>query len=880
MRRAPRLLLILLAAGGLSVGAGLAAYRLARPKPKPPTADALAALIQHPEPGPLIAALKEDLDSYRKLIVLFADEAKLKPEERAAASRVGQQIHHERLARQRQANEVLEAILASGKPERFPTLDAWLSFIEQGEDLFDADRLAFREPLRAVAQALGRDGSLTAVKLAKRVAEDQEALDRIEALYEKELKAIFERFEDRGIELKRERWEDYLAKLKSRHSREAILRDYGTILPYAGAVTDEQKELTGRSLPDKTLVLTFDDGPHGVYTEEIAAILKQYQLPGLFFHVGRNLGKVDAAGQVKLGPLAELDRKLVAQGYVVGNHSYSHAQLSKETGNPLKLEIGETDALLKAIPGVHSDLFRFPYGARTEVQLEALQPYHLRSILWNIDSMDWADPLPTSIVNRVLKEVEREKKGILLFHDIHDRAVKALPAILDKLIAQGYAFAGWDGQGFKIVRPGSTQAAASTPTAGYQESWALVVGIDAYAKWPRLQHAVKDAESVRDLLTTRFGFASDHILFFKDGEATRANLLGALNGKLARAKRDDRIFIYFAGHGATRKLSSGRDLGYLIPADSDPGAFASDALPMSDLQTVAESLTAKHVFFVMDACYSGLGLTRGASDAFLRENSKRLARQMLTAGGADQSVADDGPGGHSVFTWTLLQGLNGRADLNGDGVITATELAAFTAPIVSSMSRQTPAFGSLPGSEGGEFVFEKPVETEFLSDGSAQLQGRDLKLAEALDRPATGPVVVKTLEGGETKLAAAKPTKLAPRQAAQRANDLGLRHYREQRYPEAEAQFTEALKYKPDFALAANNLGFIYFRQGKYPEAVRWFENTLKMDPSRAIAHFNLGEAAFKAGDSAKAKQALQTYLALAPNGASSAKAKDLLKGL
>jgi uncharacterized caspase-like protein/peptidoglycan/xylan/chitin deacetylase (PgdA/CDA1 family) len=845
-----------------------------------PTQDALLALARHPEPGPLIDGLRADLEGYRKVIVLLADEGKLKPEERSAASRVGQQIYHERQAQLHHLNEALMAIVASGKAERFPTLDAVLTFIEQDEDLFDADRLAFREPLRVLGKALAADGSLTAVKFHKRVVEDLEALDRIEGLYEKELKAIFERFEDRGIELKREKWEDYLSKLRKLHSREDILRDYGTILPYAQHVTDEQKELTGRSLPDKTLVLSFDDGPHGVYTEEIAAILKQYNVPGLFFHVGRNLGKVDEAGKIKLGPLAEVEKKLVAQGYVVGNHSYTHAQLSKETGDPLKVEIGETDTLLKAIPGVHSDLFRFPYGARTEVQLDALQPYHLRSILWNIDSLDWADPLPTSIVNRVMKEVDKEKKGILLFHDIHDRAVKALPIILDKLIAQGYAFAGWDGQAFKVVRAANAPAAAVAPSAGYQESWALVVGIDAYAKWPKLQHAVKDAEAVKDTLISRYGFAQDHILFFKDGDATRANLLGALNGKLAQAKRDDRIFIYFAGHGATRKLSSGRDLGYLIPVDSDPNTFATDGLPMTDLQTVAEGLTAKHVFFVMDACYSGLGLTRGGSDAFLRENSKRLARQMLTAGGADQTVADDGPGGHSVFTWTLLQGLNGRADLNGDGVITATELAAFVAPAVSSMSKQTPAFGSLPGSEGGEFVFEKPVETEFLNADSAQLQGKDLKLAQKLDQPASGPVVVKTLEGGETKLAAAKPTSLPPRQAAQRANDLGLRYYREQRYAEAEAQFAEALKYKPDFALAANNLGFIYFKQQKYAEAVRWFENTLSMDPGRAIAHFNLGEAAANAGDAAKAKKALQTYLELAPNAPAAAKAQELLKGL
>jgi uncharacterized caspase-like protein len=189
-------------------------------------------------------------------------------------------------------------------------------------------------------------------------------------------------------------------------------------------------------------------------------------------------------------------------------------------------------------------------------------------------------------------------------------------------------------------------------------------------------------------------------------------------------KKNDRLFVFFAGHGATRQLSSGRDLGYIIPADSDPNKLATDAVPMTELQNIAESLTAKHVLFVMDACYSGLGLTRGAgSGNFLRDNAKRLGRQMLTAGGADQLVADGGPNGHSVFTWTLLQALGGKADLNGDGLITATELAAYVAPAVASVSRQTPAFGSLPGSEGGDFVFALPAEAEFLSAQTSQLSG-------------------------------------------------------------------------------------------------------------------------------------------------------------
>jgi len=387
------------------------------------------------------------------------------------------------------------------------------------------------------------------------------------------------------------------------------------------------------------------------------------------------------------------------------------------------------------------------------------------------------------------------------------------------------------------------------------------------------------------------------VFSLQNGEATRNGILAAFHDRLANdtVKKDDRIFVFFAGHGATRRLSSGRDLGYIVPVDSDPNEFAADAIPMTEIQNISESLTSKHVFFVMDACYSGLGLTRGGgSSNYLRDNAKRVGRQMLTAGGTDQMVADGGPNGHSVFTWTLLQGLSGKADLNGDGIITATELAAYVAPAVAAVSQQTPAFGSLPGSEGGDFVFELPPETEFINTATTQLSSDAIALNSKLDsaRPelvidekassvTPGPAVkVKDLQGSVQTIVAPQAIPVSARQLAQHANDRGLQLYKEKQYAEAEAQFTEALKLRPDFALAANNLGFVFFKQDKFVEAARWFENTVKIDPSRAIAYLNLGDAQFHVGESDKAKKAYQTYLELSPNSPSAAYAKQQLDKL
>ncbi|GJJ02254.1 polysaccharide deacetylase [Duganella rhizosphaerae] len=871
--------------------AGAGAFVALRGK-QPAAAPAAAPVVAGAAPE-LMPELRNMLAAYRKIIVLLADEKSLSESDRKAAGQVGQSLFHENLERLAKVQAMLAQTQALPPSQRDAADDALLSYIESASDLFDADRLAFREVLLSLQKLAAADQTLPAIKLHKRVSEDLAALEDIEKQYDKEINDIFSRFDTRAITPKRERWDDYVTHLRKLYARDQIMKDYGVIVPYpeqpkSAEQEVQAKEIFGNALPPKTVVLTFDDGPHKSYTEEVAAILKQYNVPGVFFQVGQNLGKLDAQGKQTLSANAAESRRLIDAGHTVGNHSFSHALLSKEKGEQLYGEIANADLLLKATDARRSDLFRFPYGAHNAEGLAILSKLGLRSVMWNIDSLDWADPVPSSIANRVLTTLNKEQRGIILFHDIHERSVKALPMVLDKLIADGYSFAAWDGHEFKVTKGGKPEPEKIAVSTGYANSYAVVIGINDYQKWPKLQYAVQDAKAIRDTLVNRFGFAGERVFTLSNGEATRNNILALFHDKLADAqlKKDDRIFVFFAGHGATRQLSSGRNLGYIIPVDSDPQQVSFDAIPMTDLQNIAESLNAKHVLFVMDACYSGLGLTRGGGNsAFLRDNARRMGRQMLTAGGADQMVADGGPNGHSVFTWTLLQALNGKADLNGDGLITATELAAYVAPAVASVSQQTPAFGSLPGSEGGEFVFQLPVEAEFLSAQSAQLSpdaiALNSKLDKGRDQKADGnTVLVKNLQGEEQKIAAPKPVDASSRQLAQRANDKGLQLYKEKQYAQAEAAFTEALKYRPDFGLAANNLGFVYYKQEKYAEAARWFENTLQIDTSRAIAYLNLGDARMHLGDGDKAKKAYTSFLELAPNHANAAYAKEQLKKL
>jgi uncharacterized caspase-like protein/peptidoglycan/xylan/chitin deacetylase (PgdA/CDA1 family) len=838
--------------------------------------------------------MSELLADYRKVIVLLADEKNLDEAERQSANTVGQALFHDKLAHEQALEAALSALVASGATNRIVRLEAVLDYIESEPTLFDADRLAFREALAALQAALKSDSSLPAIKLHKRIGEDLDALGEIEQNYDQEIQQIFSRFETRALVPKREKWNDYVAHLKTLFTREQILKDYGVIEAYRKSELPpeevDRREIFGDKFPRKTVALTFDDGPHARYTDEIDAILTQYHVPAAFFEVGQNLGSIDAQGHARLGANASIARRLFGEGYAIGNHSFTHAQLSKLSGTALRDEIVNTDLLLQSVDPKRSPLFRFPYGAHSVEGLQLMAQENLRSVMWNIDSMDWADPVPSSIADRVLREVDRQGRGIILFHDIHDRAVKALPLILDRLVADDYAFAGWDGNGFS-VKSDAQATARATVTTGYANSWAVVIGINDYSKWPKLQYAVSDADALRQTLVERFGFASERIITLEDAGATRSAILSAFHDKLGKnqLQKNDRVLVFFAGHGATRKLNSGREVGYIIPVDADPNELASDAIPMTEIQNIAESLVAKHVLFVMDACYSGLGLARGGSGGFMRENAKRLGRQMLTAGGADQMVADGGPSGHSIFTWTVLQGLDGKADLNGDGLITATELAAYVAPAVAGVSLQTPAFGSLPGSEGGDFVFEVPAQTEFLSADSTQLTSEAIALNAKLDAatPVTAPVApgaaaapvkVLDLQGQEQTLVPAPAVTASAHQLAQHANDRGLQLYKEKRYAEAGAQFTEALKLRPDFALAANNLGFLFYKQERYAEAARWYANAIQLDRSRAIAYLNLGDAYAHSGERDQAQQAYRTYLELAPSGAQVAYVKQQLE--
>ena len=867
-------------------------------------------------PETLKTSLDKVVENYRKIIVLLDDEASLTDEERGRCIEVGRKIDQEKQHLLDDLTETFTAELRRAAVVRFrekpANVDAFTSYFNGASNLRDVDRLAFvdlADELLAtvieVERAVGMDKSATHSALQK-INDD---LKSIQSTYQKEVSRVFSSLGTRGKPPKREKWTDYVTFLKQLFSREQVLKEYGRAKPdpqdetLRGVRHDSKTEIFGYDLPPKSIVLTFDDGPHPRYTDQILAILKKYNAKAFFFDVGKNLGSVNQS-DVKLSSNSNVSKRVLEAGHLLANHSYSHPDLTKLSAADRAKEIENTSQLLEKLTGAKTTLFRPPYGAKNPTILKEVEALGMKSILWTLDSMDWADPIPESVAQRVLAQVNAAKKGILLMHDIHNQGVVALPRILEELGKQGYTFLILQGDQFvpsnQAPIASNARSSGSTPTTRldgngdskksyYRESWAVVIGINDYQTWPKLRYCVNDADSVEQMLITQYGFKKSNIIKLLNRDATREKIVWALGDQLSdtnKVGKDDRVFVFFAGHGATRRLPSGKELGYIVPVDAEAEVSQSKSISMTQLQEFCELIPAKHLYFVIDSCYSGLALTRsGATSSrnanYLEEITRRMARQILTAGGADQQVADNGPGGHSIFTWTLLQGLQGLADTDGNGAITASELGAYISPIVSSVSNQTPAFGNLSGSEGGEFVFE--LQQESLGEASKQLDEEAIKLNDELERIQKEIAAKrernsklrekveeerKKLEGatGDTTQQAAKSAPKSKTAQAQEHHNLGLKYYREKKYDEAIKELEQAVKLDPKNATIVNNLGFTLYRFEKYDDSVMWLRKAIEIDPQRAVAYANLADAYAKLGKTNEARQYYQKYAEMAPN--------------
>ncbi|HEY2123005.1 MAG TPA: polysaccharide deacetylase family protein [Chthoniobacterales bacterium] len=176
------------------------------------------------------------------------------------------------------------------------------------------------------------------------------------------------------------------------------------------------------------IAMTFDDGPSAENTPRLLEMLKQRNIKATFFLIGQN---------VAANP--NIVKQILADGNEIGNHTWTHPQLSKLSDDKVTAEITKTQDAIKDASGYTPTLLRPPYGAITGRQREWISSqFGLNVILWSIDPFDWKRPGAAVITQRILSQVR--PGAIILSHDIHKQTVDAMPATLDGLIAKGYKF--------------------------------------------------------------------------------------------------------------------------------------------------------------------------------------------------------------------------------------------------------------------------------------------------------------------------------------------------------------------------------------------------------------------------------------------------------
>ena len=290
----------------------------------------------------------------------------------------------------------------------------------------------------------------------------------------------------------------------------------------------------------------------------------------------------------------------------------------------------------------------------------------------------------------------------------------------------------WAGEGDRAFSVAPVSPAPDTASAPVEVEIkgtyrALLIGIDDYSKTPfnNLESAEKDVKAVQKVLKEKYGFQDRNVKLLLNKNASRNGIINAFGKIRDDAKKEDSVFIYYAGHGDykddgddddKRKNKERRGSGWWVPSDAgrnpdgtrNEGSYVSN----SDIRDYMAKIKARHVYLVADACFSGSLLTdnyqRDASTKYYYADAyKKPSRRVLTSG--DIETVDDGrKKRHSVFVKSLLQVLTD----NRARYLVPDKIYEDVRQLVKSKSGQNPRSGTVrvldntgTADEGGQFVF-------------------------------------------------------------------------------------------------------------------------------------------------------------------------------
>ena len=454
-------------------------------------------------------------------------------------------------------------------------------------------------------------------------------------------------------------------------------------------------------------------------------------------------------------------------------------------------------------------------------------------------------------------------------------------------------------QGRDLTRVDDTPSPAGVAKVAIPRSYALIVGIATYKNLPekaQLKFSNRDAEDIYTTLISTDGgnFPAQNVHKLINQDATLENLRKELEAWLPSVTGpDDRVMIYFAGHGF---ISGGT--AFLAPYDVDPAKISATALPMEELgKTVGTRIQGKWKVLITDACHSG-AITPENDTAKVNQSLLDLNTSTFSiTASRDREQSFESPqwgGGHGIFTYYVIKGLEGEADASGDGIVTADELADYVRTNVRLATRtlQNPTSdrGSFdpnmvlaynPGRSGKcsdkQSCADKPrfgtlvVETNmdgveiWLDDKSLGVFNKNApqRFPGIMPGPHTikgvhlgyepdGPREVQVYPGQDTTVSIRIQIAKQHGRGALEPFDRGLDYYNrgfEANYKLAAAEFEKSLAADPQYSLAALYLGRTYHALYEDDKAKQSLKRAIDIDPDYSEARLSYAAVLLDTGD-------------------------------
>ena len=214
-------------------------------------------------------------------------------------------------------------------------------------------------------------------------------------------------------------------RMRNRAIKTGVLLSAALALCVTAVMSDRMAAIAAGEMADsKKIAITFDDGPHPYYTEQLLDGLKERGVKATFFVTGMHVEQYP-----------DVIKRMSEEGHLIGNHTYSHIQLSNNNVDSFRQELIQTNEVIEELTGQEVQYVRPPYGTWNKKFEKELNMF---PVLWTIDPLDWCSDNVARIVYKVTSRAE--ENSIILMHDEYKSTVTAAFQIIDELTEQGYEF--------------------------------------------------------------------------------------------------------------------------------------------------------------------------------------------------------------------------------------------------------------------------------------------------------------------------------------------------------------------------------------------------------------------------------------------------------